>query len=323
MRDEEENLVGCVSSLLAQQGEPPLRVIDDASTDRTAKLLAAIARREPRVTPVIARPLPAGWGGKVNALASGLESVETAWILLTDADTRHAPDLLARAHAAAAEHGLDALSLSGQQRTVGLGEALLTPAVYGLLDRMLGDWRPYARGEGATPIANGQYILLKTEALHAIGGFARIAHEPLDDVALARALNQAGFKVGFRRAQQGLQVRMYRGLRASFRGWRRNLALFVAARPAAAWAAIGLPLATVIVLVAAVALEEPVSFAACYLGGAAASATIRKSSDNNPSTGALFPFDGLLLAATLALATLDRARGRAASWRGREIKIRG
>ncbi|MEO8195973.1 MAG: glycosyltransferase family 2 protein [Thermoanaerobaculia bacterium] len=322
VRDEEENLTACAATLLRQRGGPALRVIDDGSRDATPQMLAGLAASEPRLTALAARPLAAGWGGKVNALATGFEGVATAWILLTDADTRHQPELLARAHAAIAEQRLDALSLSGRQVTKGLGESLLTPAAYALLDRMLGDWRPYARGASPTPIANGQYFLLKTEALRAIGGFAAIAGDALDDVALATRLQAAGYRVGFRRAGAELAVRMYRGGRATVRGWRRNFALFVAARPAAALSAIALPLATLAVLVAAISRRDIPALAACWVGGATASSATRRSSGNNPFTGALFPLDVLLLAATLALAMLDRARGRAAPWRGREITIR-
>ncbi len=321
VRDEEENLAACAAALLAQQGSLALRVIDDASRDRTPAILAGLAAREPRLTALAARRLAAGWGGKVNALASGFDGVATPWILLTDADTRHQPDLLARAHAAAAEHQLDAFSLSGRQVTHGLGEGLLTPAAYGLLDLMLGDWRPYARGEGPAPIANGQYFLLNAEALRASGGFEAIAGEALDDVALATRLHAAGFKVGFFRAGPELKVRMYVGARATFRGWRRNFALFVAARPLATLAAVALPLATVLTLSLALADRRPALFAVCWLAGAIASAATRRSSGNNPFPGAVFPLDVLLLAATLAFAMSDRARGKAASWRGREIRI--
>jgi GT2 family glycosyltransferase len=322
VRDEEANLAACAATLIAQGGAPLLRIIDDGSTDRTPEILARIARDEPRVTPLAARQLADGWGGKVNALATGFEGVSTPWLLLTDADTRHQPELLARAHAAAAEHRLDALSLSGQQQTVGLGESLLTPAAYALLDLMLGDWRPQARGEGASAVANGQYFLLRTDALRTIGGFAAISGDALDDVALARALRAGGFRVGFRRAGAALQVRMYDGGAATFRGWRRNFALFVAAQPAVALAAIALTAATTGAMLLALVHRSPATFAACWLAGAATSATIRKSSGNNPFTGAFFPLDVLLLAATLALAMIDRRSGRAASWRGRGIEIR-
>ena len=321
VRDEEENLGDCAASLLGQLGGPALLVIDDGSSDRTPEILARLAAGQPRLTALTARPLAAGWGGKVNALATGFDSVATPWILLTDADTRHQPELLARAHAAAAEHRLDALSLSGRQVTDGFGESLLTPAAYALLDRMLGDWRPYARGLGPTPIANGQYFLLRTDALREIGGFAAIARDALDDVALANKLHDAGFRIGFRRAGDALTVRMYRGARATFRGWRRNFALFVAARPAAAAAAVALPLGTVVTMILALALRASAVFAICWLGGVVASAMTRRSSANNPFTGAFFPLDTLLLAATLATAMVDRARGRAAPWRGRDIRI--
>ena len=115
---------------------------------------------------------------------------------------------------------------------------------------------------------------------------------------------------------------MYCGAQATFRGWRRNFALFVAARPAAALAAIALALATVTTMLLALAFQAPAAFAICWLGGVAASASTRRSSGNSPFTGAFFPLDALLLAATLVLAMGDRARGHAAPWRGREIRIR-
>lgn len=321
MRDEESNLAACAATLLAQAGEPALRIVDDGSSDRTPAILAGLAAREPRLHALAARPLTDGWGGKVNALATGFEGVTTPWVLLTDADTRHHPELLARAHAAVAEHRLDALSLSGRQVAVSPGESLITPAAYALLDFMLGDWHPYARGEGPTPIANGQYLLLDAEALRAIGGFAAIAGEALDDVALARKLHAAGYKVGFRRAGDALKVRMYDGGRATFRGWRRNFALFVAARPLAALAAVALPLASVLTMSLALGASRPALFLVCWLAGASASAATRKSSGNSPLAGFFFPLDVLLLAATLTFAIVDRARGRAAPWRGRAIRI--
>jgi len=106
---------------MAQTASPLVRVIDDGSTDGSGELAAAKAAREPRLARLEAGPLPPGWRGKVHALWVGARGVATPWLLSTDADTRHAPDLLARAHAAAADRGLDAVSLAGVQEVRGLG----------------------------------------------------------------------------------------------------------------------------------------------------------------------------------------------------------
>lgn len=320
VRDEEENLEACLGTLLEQLGAPEIQVIDDGSTDSTPPRLAAIAARQPRIRPLVARPLVDGWTGKVNALDTAFAELKSPWVLLTDADTRHAPELLARAHAAAAEHGLDALSLAGFQEARGFGENLLTPPVFALLDLLLGDWRPRARAEGKATAANGQYFLIRTAALRTIGGFAAVLGQPLDDVALARALRSGGFRVGFRRAGGALQVRMYRGYGETARGWRRNLALLLGARKAIVAAVAGLAILTTLVLLTLLLTHRAVPLVIGWSGGVIASALARRTSNNDPFTGALFPLDLLALSATLLLATVDRARGRLAPWRGREIR---
>ncbi|RPH57580.1 glycosyltransferase, partial [bacterium] len=127
VRDEERNVTACLESLLAQTVMPLVRVIDDGSTDATAALVAEKAAGEPRLELLPAGPLPPGWRGKVHALEAGSRGVATPWILTTDADTRHAPDLLARSLEAAARGELDAVSLAGFQEVRGPGEELLVP----------------------------------------------------------------------------------------------------------------------------------------------------------------------------------------------------
>jgi chlorobactene glucosyltransferase len=322
VRDEAENVDACVESLVAQCARTRLRVIDDGSTDATPRHLAALRAAHAGLELLAARPLPAGWGGKVNALETGrtgLPALTEPWLLLTDADTRHAPDLLARAHAAADEHRLDALSLSGLQVAGSAGEALLVPAVFALLDCLLGDWRPHARGEASSPVANGQFFLLRREALERIGGFAAIAGRALDDVELARALAAAGFRVGFRRAGGALRVRMYPGGAAAFAGWRRNLALFLAPRPATALLAAALLLLPALALAVALATGDLPSAAAIWALCAIASLLVRPGGQRIAAL--LAPLDAFLLGALLLTASIDRARGRRAPWRGREVAL--
>lgn len=319
VRDERHNVAGCLQALLAQTASPRVRVVDDGSTDGTPDLVLARAAGEPRLALLFAGPLPDGWRGKVHALWVGSQGIETPWLLLTDADTRHAPDLLARAHAAAAGRRLDAVSLAGVQEVRGPGENLLIPAVFALLDALLGDWRAAAESSGP-PVANGQFILLRRTALEASGGLEAVRGEPLDDVAIVTLLRAHGFRTGFLRSD-GLRVRMYRGWGEALRGWRRNLGGFLGLRTGTAAVALAVLLLPPLTLVAALAGGRWLEAAFLWAAGAAASTLLRAGSRHSLAYGPLYPLDALLLAAVLLLGVIDRRRGRLASWKGRQMRV--
>ncbi|HEV2851821.1 MAG TPA: glycosyltransferase family 2 protein [Thermoanaerobaculia bacterium] len=321
VRNERHNVLECVETLLAQgEGDPRVRVIDDGSTDGTASLVATRAAGEPRLTLLSAGPLPAGWRGKLHALWVGLRGVETPWVLLTDADTRHAPGLLARAHAAAAERRLDAVSLAGHQEVRGPGENLLIPLVFALLDALLGDWEAAADGAAGAPVANGQFILLRREAWEAAGGFEPIRDEPIDDVAIVSRLRAHGFRTAFLRSG-GLSVRMYRGGAEAFRGWRRNLGGLFGLHPGTAARLLALLLLPPLVLLAELLGGFWGAAALLWSAGAASSMLLRHGGGHAPAWGLLYPLDALSLAGVLFLGVLDRRRGKLASWKGREMKV--
>jgi cellulose synthase/poly-beta-1,6-N-acetylglucosamine synthase-like glycosyltransferase len=320
VRDEERNLPACLEALLALEGQPPVRVIDDGSSDATAALAAAAAGREPRLTLVDAGPVPAGWRGKVHALWVGARGVESTWLLLTDADVRHRPAALARALAAAARWRLDAVSLAGFQEARGLGENLLAPAVFALLDALLGDWEETAAG-GGPPVANGQFLLLRRAAWESCGGFEAVRNEAIDDVAMAALLRRHGFRTGFFRAPELLSVRMYRGIREATRGWRRNLGGLLGRRPGATLAALAVLAAPALALAAALTAGSGVAAALLWGAGAVTSALVRSGSGNRPVYALLYPLDALLLAGVLAAGARDRRRGRLLSWKGREMRL--
>jgi hypothetical protein len=242
--------------------------------------------------------------------------VTTPWVLLTDADTRHGPELLARALAAARQHRLDTVSVGGKQEARGLGEALLTPAVFALLDALLGDWHPASSGSGPA-VANGQFILLRREAWDACGGFEPIRNVPLDDVAIAARLREHGWRTGFLRTPE-LRVRMYRGFGETWRGWRRNLGGLLGHQPLLVAGAVGIVLVPVAALAGLAATGHAVEAALLWSAGATASAIFRSE---KPAWGLLYPADALLLAALLVLAVIDRRRGRLVSWKGREMQV--
>jgi chlorobactene glucosyltransferase len=326
VRDEESNILSCLKTLLAQTDRPLVRVIDDGSADATAALARQAAEEQARAegTPRLevreAGPLPPGWRGKVHALAAGEKGVRTPWILSTDADTRHHPELLARCRAAAEAGGLDALSIAGGQEARGLGENLLVPAVFAFLDTLLGDWRPAADGTGA-PVANGQFILLRREAWERCGGFEAVRNESIDDVATVACIRRQGGRTAFVRAPGLLRVRMYRGAAEAVRGWRRNLGGLFGDAPRLVAATLAVLLLPPAVLLAALAAGQWAAALFLWGAGALSSLLFRTGSGNAPLYGLLYPCDALLLAAVLALGVVDRRRGRLANWKGREINV--
>lgn len=319
VRNEERNLLACLETLLALEGRPAVRLIDDGSSDASAALAAAAAAREPRLTVLAAGAVPPGWRGKVHALWVGAQGVESTWLLLTDADTRHHPRALARALAAAGSRRLDLVSLTGFQEAHGLAEQLLVPGVFALLDALLGDWE--AAANGAAVVANGQFLLLRRTAWESCGGFEAVRNEATDDVAIAAVMRRHGFRTGFFRAPGLLTVRMYRGWNEVTRGWRRNLGGLLGPRPAATLAALAVLVLPALALAAALAGGRGVAAALLWSAGAAASALLRAGSGHRAAVALLYPLDALLLAAILAAGARDRRRGRLVSWKGREMRL--
>jgi glycosyl transferase family 2 len=84
-------------------------VVDDASTDGSAAIVAAIAARDPRVRLLA---LDAN-GGVSNARNRGLELVRGEWLTLLDADDHFRPGGLATLYRTAVDR--DALAVVGQQ----------------------------------------------------------------------------------------------------------------------------------------------------------------------------------------------------------------
>lgn len=220
-RNEEASLGTCLQSLTQQSDISfEIIVVNDHSTDRTQE----IAESFPGVRVLDAGPLPAGWTGKNNAVATGARDARCPWLLFTDADTLHLPGSLSRALLEAQQRGADMLSYSPEQIAVTFWEMAVLPVVFAELALQ---YPPSKVSDPNSPAAaaNGQYILIKREAYEAIGGHAAVASSILEDVALARAVKASGSKIRFRYAPDAVRTRMYRNFRQLREGWTKNLAL--------------------------------------------------------------------------------------------------
>lgn len=251
-RNEERNIRRCVTSLLEQEYSAcEVIVVDDASSDGTARMLAEIAQTHPqsaRLRVVHLSELPPGWAGKPHALHSGVQQAEGDYLLFTDADTWHAPGTLRATIARAEARQLDLLSLGTEQELRGIWEKITMPLAY------LGISMQYPLKQVNDPrsriaLANGQYILLRRVVYDHLGGYARpdLRATLVDDRDLARLVKEHGFRLELADGRDFVRVRMYQGLREIWRGWRKNA--FLGSRgglPFVLLSLFGLPMVTVL-----------------------------------------------------------------------------
>ncbi|MDE2007389.1 MAG: glycosyltransferase [Rhodospirillales bacterium] len=191
-RDEAAQIGACLASLLAQDYAGAFRVIlvDDASTDGTGAIARAIA--DPRLTVLAGAPRPAGWSGKLWAVAQGIaEAGEARLILLTDADILHEPGHLSALVAKAERDDLDMVSEMVALDCSGAAARALVPAFVYFFQLLY----PFAWVNdplSATAAAAGGTILIRARALARIAGIGAVRGALIDDVALARAVKRGG-----------------------------------------------------------------------------------------------------------------------------------
>jgi chlorobactene glucosyltransferase len=330
-RDEARNIEACVRSVLGAT-YPGLEVVvvDDASGDGTGDIARTLATEDSRVRVVQTASLPAGWFGKPWACATGAAAARGALLCFTDADTRHAPDLVVRAVHAMRARAADLLSVAGHQELGSFWERVIQPQVFTMITMRYGGPELVNRSRRVyDKIANGQFILVTREAYDAVGGHAAVRDKVAEDLMIAQRFFAARRRVVLVVGADQLTTRMYTSLAELVRGWRKNI--FAGSGdslpPVAAVRAL-LPLllllAPVVTLapVAALVAGLVTSSAPAILFGAIATAAslvwwafVYRSMRLSPFYALAFPLGAVVLLYIIGTAVL---RGRRVMWKGRE-----
>ena len=225
--NEDTRLGPCLEGLVAQGPEvAEILIVDGGSRDGTVALARHYAGRDSRIRVIDASPVPADWNGKAWNLQHGLEQgrIQTSWLLTIDADVRPRPSLAAALVAHAVANDVTVLSGATRQQLSGAAEGLVHPALLTTLVYRYGI--PGAATSDPDDVqANGQCMLIRRDALEAIGGFVDGRHSVCEDVTIARRLALGGHRVGFAETGDLVDVAMYASAGDAWRNWPRSLTM--------------------------------------------------------------------------------------------------
>jgi len=225
-RNEAENIETAVRSILATTYEPmELLIVDDRSTDATPTIAQSLAAEDRRVRLISGSPLPPGWYGKPWACVQGYRAAAGEYLVFTDADTRHAPSLLAHAVGAARGEAADLVTIAPRQLCLSFWERLIMPQVWALLSYRYHPRAVNAARTARAVIANGQFILVTRKSYEAVGTHESVRGEVAEDLGLAQQYFASGRRIYFAFAESLMATRMYRDLPGLVEGWSKNMFL--------------------------------------------------------------------------------------------------
>ena len=221
-RNEEAVVAGCIVSLASQPEIAEILVVNDQSTDGTARIVKSLMGKVPNLRLLETAGLPDGWVGKNYALWVGVQQAKSAWLLFTDADAEHERNSTSRALQIAQEQGAALVSFSPEQVTETWYEKALIPFIYLRLAKRF-SYEKVNDPNSLAAAANGQFLMMRRDVYDAIGGHSSVAGEVLEDVALATRVKAAGHRISFGSGKGIVRVRMYRSFQAMWQGWKKNL----------------------------------------------------------------------------------------------------
>ena len=222
MRNEESNARDVVASAQGQEGISNLSIIaiDDHSSDDTRTILNQIS--DSRFTVLDGDDLPQGWLGKNFACHQLALSTRSDFLVFLDADVRLSPQAISSSIEMMEELNLDYLSPYPRQIAISWLERLVQPLLQWswFVSVPLRIAERFPRRSMA--VANGQFFIVRGSAYEKSGGHEKIKGEVLDDLELARALIDQGFRGTVADGSQIAFCRMYKSSKELIAGYAKS-----------------------------------------------------------------------------------------------------
>lgn len=222
-RNEEEDIAASLRSILKQDHiDLEVIVVNDHSTDRTQKIVQAIAVTDSRVTVINNPELNVGWLGKANAMQAGAVKSSSDYLIFTDADIIHSETCFASALQASLDNQYDLFSFSPLWLNKTLAENINLPMYFmAFLKLMLlpGIDNPTSKNA----LASGAFMLVRRTVFEDEGGFESVKGNMFDDVGFAEHLKSKNYRVSYWLGPECAKVRLFKNTKDAFWGTTKNI----------------------------------------------------------------------------------------------------
>lgn len=223
-RNEAGNIGDCLLSM--QKQEYPnfeVLVLDDKSTDNTAAIMKKFADTDNRFRFITGEPLPEGWVGKAHACHQLAKCANGDWLLFTDADTIHKPNMIGSVLTLFLQNRPTLLSGFPQQKAASLIEKIIIPVFYFILMAWMPLWYFQQSKKPMPGMANGQFLLFKREDYWKVGGHEAVKSRILEDVWLGAEVYRKGGRVFTVNLSPVVSCRMYKDFSSMWNGFAKSI----------------------------------------------------------------------------------------------------
>lgn len=223
-RNEEENIEGCIRSLLAlNYPHFEVLVLDDGSTDSTYSILCRLRDQDYKLRVLVGSTLPDGWYGKPHACWQLANAAKGEYLLMTDADCVFSTDALLLALGATEEHGADVVSLSPDLIAESFWERLIIPLQYMIIYAFLPTALVRKAKHHWFAAANGAFLFMRRETYFAIDGHKAVRQQLAEDIKFSQHVKRSGKTLWYGDGSRVYSVRMYETLSGIWAGFSKNI----------------------------------------------------------------------------------------------------
>ena len=209
-RNEEKRIRPTMEAILRQDyGTYEVIVIDDNSTDATWDVIQEFVRIDGRLKAIKGAGLPEGWNGKPYAMCQLAEQADGELLVFLDADILPQPDFLSWVADRMDRHGADSLSAYARHKAKSIREYIFFPVLYMVNMTFLPFWLIKLTKLSLFSHAIGQLMVFRRSAYDGVGGFKVVHNKILEDIQMARAVKNAGYRHVFLDARKVLKGYMY------------------------------------------------------------------------------------------------------------------